>query len=211
MTCEEFLARHSDLLDDELPEAIAIRVRLHMAACERCARYDRVLRQGLALFRESEQIQPTVDPYLALQEHVARSEQPLAARRGPAVATLAAAAMLGFFAWSALDRMDDTRLPAVPADRTVQGISAESLGFWVNPAQVAHRGALAVLPPIDGGDERRRPRARRAPRDAEARAAVQHRTYSNFSMRSPKRPRGRTSSTTAIRRYIDASPHDGLK
>ena len=134
MTCEEFLARHSDLLDDELPEAIAIRVRLHMAACERCARYDRVLRQGLALFRESEQIQPTVDPYLALQEHVARSEQPLAARRGPAVATLAAAAMLGFFAWSALDRMDDTRLPAVPADRTVQGISAESLGFWVNPA-----------------------------------------------------------------------------
>ena len=35
--------------------------------------------------------------------------------------------------------------------------------------------------------------------------------YSNFSMRSPSKPRGRSSRTSAIRRYIEASPHDGLK
>lgn len=38
-----------------------------------------------------------------------------------------------------------------------------------------------------------------------------HRTYSNFWMRSPSSPRGRISSTSAISRYIEASPQDGLK
>ena len=40
---------------------------------------------------------------------------------------------------------------------------------------------------------------------------LSHCGYSNFSMRSPNRPRGRTSSTSAISRYIEASPQDGLK
>ena len=38
-----------------------------------------------------------------------------------------------------------------------------------------------------------------------------HRGHSNFSMRSPSSPRGRSSSTSAISRYIEASPQDGLK
>ena len=38
-----------------------------------------------------------------------------------------------------------------------------------------------------------------------------HRGHSNFMMRSPSRPRGRNSSTSAISRYIEASPQDGLK
>lgn len=132
MTCEEFLARHSDLLDDELPDGLALEMRVHMAGCERCARYDRVLRQGLSLLRASEPIQPAADPYLALQEHMARSEPAGAARRGPAVATVAAAAMVGLFAWSALDRMDEGRLPDA-ANGSVQRIDAESLGLWANP------------------------------------------------------------------------------
>jgi hypothetical protein len=133
MTCEEFLARHSDLLDDELPDAVAVEMQLHMALCERCARYDRVLRRGLALFRQVEPIHPTADPYRAVQERIARSEQTASPRRGPAVATLAAAVMLGFFAWSALDRPDDGHVAAVSGAGTVQRLSQQSPGLWADP------------------------------------------------------------------------------
>ncbi len=131
MSCEEFLAQHSDLLDGELDEARAVEMLLHMGGCERCARYDRVLRRGLTLLREAEPIQPKADPYVALQEHLARSQE-RAARRGPAMASLAAAALLGVFAWSALERMD-TGITTGPANQAVQQVSPESLGFWVNP------------------------------------------------------------------------------
>ena len=47
--------------------------------------------------------------------------------------------------------------------------------------------------------------------DDERSVILAHRVYSNFSMRSPNRPRGRVSSTSAISRYIEASPQDGLK
>ncbi len=35
--------------------------------------------------------------------------------------------------------------------------------------------------------------------------------YSNFSMRSPNSPRGRVSNTSAISKYMEASPQEGLK
>ena len=47
--------------------------------------------------------------------------------------------------------------------------------------------------------------------DEQWQVALAHRHYSNLSMRSPKSPRGRSSSTNAMSRYIDASPQDGLK
>src|SRR4029453_17950086 len=47
--------------------------------------------------------------------------------------------------------------------------------------------------------------------DDERKNIFSHWRYSNFSMRSPSSPRGRNSNTSAIKRYIEASPKDGLK
>jgi anti-sigma factor RsiW len=112
MTCEDFLARHSEYLDDELSAVAAAGMRQHMAACERCARYDRVLRRGLALVRELEPVAPADDPYAGLQRYLARRSERAAARavRGPLAATVAVAGVLALFAWSALFRA--TGVPA---------------------------------------------------------------------------------------------------
>ncbi len=59
--------------------------------------------------------------------------------------------------------------------------------------------------------ERERQQRKRKRRNEKRGVFITHASYSNFWMRSPNRPRGRTSSTSAISRYIEASPQDGLK
>ena len=59
--------------------------------------------------------------------------------------------------------------------------------------------------------ERERKDNQRQRGDDERHMILAHRRYSNFSMRSPSSPRGRSSRTSAIRKYIEASPQDGLK
>ena len=76
MTCGEFLARHSEYLDEELGAETAAEMRLHIAGCQRCTRYDRVLRRGLALVRDMEPVLPATDSFLALHRQLARTTPP---------------------------------------------------------------------------------------------------------------------------------------
>lgn len=49
MSCEQFIERYTDFRDGLLdPDALA-EVETHLAACESCCRYDRVMRRGLEL------------------------------------------------------------------------------------------------------------------------------------------------------------------
>lgn len=122
MTCEEYLARHSEYLDEELGAEAAAEMRRHSAGCPRCARYDRVLRQGLTLVRELEPVLPSSDSYLALHEHLARTTPapPVGVPRVPFAATIAVAGVVALVAWSALFRA--TGVPASAAGESVSGI-----------------------------------------------------------------------------------------
>ncbi len=123
MTCEEYLARHSEYLDEELGAEAAADMRRHGAQCPRCARYDRVLRRGLTLVRELEPVLPSTDSYLALHEHLARTTPaPPAAGvpRVPFAATIAVAGVVALVAWSALFRA--TGVPASAAGESVRPV-----------------------------------------------------------------------------------------
>lgn len=61
MTCTEFLDRYSEYDDSLVPPGEADRFRAHMAACDGCQRYDRVLRKGRMLARQLPGVEPSDD------------------------------------------------------------------------------------------------------------------------------------------------------
>lgn len=108
MTCQEFLARHSEYMDGELDPREYDRVEAHRASCPRCARYDRVVRSGVRLLRGLPEVEPSPDFFPRLQHRLYHLDEELRARdRGTsagAVASLAIAAALALLAWSPLLR-----------------------------------------------------------------------------------------------------------
>jgi len=124
MTCGEFLARHSEYLDEELAAEAAVEMRLHLVGCARCGRYDRVLRRGLSLLRDMEPIRPARDPldgfYARLAATPRAREQ--APPRAPLAATVAVAGVVALVAWSALFRL--AGVPGTAAGEPVRGATA---------------------------------------------------------------------------------------
>ena len=59
MDCTEFLSRYSDYDDSLVPGEEAAVFRSHMERCPACARYDRVLRKGRMLMRQSRGVEPS--------------------------------------------------------------------------------------------------------------------------------------------------------
>ncbi len=101
LSCNDCLARHSDYLDDRLDRETADQVRAHLQSCARCARRDRVLRQGLRLLAELPPIEPAPDFTYRLQQRI-EAEQARAAYmpvRFLTAASIAVAAMLALAAW----------------------------------------------------------------------------------------------------------------
>ncbi len=158
MTCEEFLARYSEYLDEELGAADAAEMRRHSAGCARCARYERVLRRGLALVRELEPVVPSRDSYLALHQHLARSTPAppeVELPRAPLAATIAVAGVLALLAWSALFRATGvpanaagepvTRMP-VP-DGRMELVAPSPVLMGMTPRALPGVGAVAPLAP----------------------------------------------------------------
>ncbi len=145
MTCEEYLARHSEYLDEELGAEAAAEMRRHGAGCPRCARYDRVLRRGLALVRELEPVLPSTDSYLSLHEHLARTTPAppeVGAPRAPFAVTIAVAGVVALVAWSALFRA--TGVPASAA-----GESVTRLPSSYGRLELVGSMAAPVLPGVD--------------------------------------------------------------
>ena len=146
MTCGEFLARHSEYLDEEMTADAAGEMRLHLAGCARCARYDRVLRRGLTLLRDREPVQPARDPLegfstrLATVPH-AREE---AAPRVPIAATVAVAGVVALVAWSAL-----FRLAGVPGTATGEPVRGSAVS---GPAEGGSTRITGARPVVQGMD-----------------------------------------------------------
>jgi len=120
MTCQEFLARYSDYLDEMLDPVEAARMHHHLVGCASCARYDRVVRRGLELVRELPVVEPSPDFEPRLQHrlfHVRDERVDERASGASAVVALAIAGMLAAIAWSPLLREEPLTidLPAIQA------------------------------------------------------------------------------------------------
>jgi anti-sigma factor RsiW len=90
-----------EYLDGVLDAATQAEWRMHLAECPACARYDRVLRRGLALLAAQPQSQLTPDFTTELHQRLALEERRMAMRPMTSLATasLMVAAMLAFAAW----------------------------------------------------------------------------------------------------------------
>jgi hypothetical protein len=115
MTCQEFLARHAEYMDELLTSPEADRCQVHAAVCASCARYDRVVREGVQILRTFPEIEPSDDFFPRLQHRLYSLEDELrVSARGPgasAIVSLALAGVLALLAWSPLMRLDQVLLP----------------------------------------------------------------------------------------------------
>jgi anti-sigma factor RsiW len=101
LSCSDCLARHSEYLDGLMDSATAEEWRLHLAECEECARYDRVVRRGLKILAAQGHIEPDADFTSRLHQRIAVEDRraqmrPMTSLAG---ASVAVAAMLAFAAW----------------------------------------------------------------------------------------------------------------
>lgn len=97
LSCSEVLARHSEYIDGEMHAPDSERWRAHLAACSLCARYDRVLRKGVRLLHDEDDLQ--ADPefiqhlrYRIADEHH-RMSQPISMNASMAVTVAAVLAL----------------------------------------------------------------------------------------------------------------------
>lgn len=120
LSCSDCLARHTEYLDGMMDAASAAQWRAHLAECPACARYDRVLRRGIAHLAARPELQLTPDFEIELQQRLIHEERRQAMRpmTSLAAATLAVAAMLAFAAWLPvllLSRSAEQPVAVVPA------------------------------------------------------------------------------------------------
>ncbi|HEX7118449.1 MAG TPA: zf-HC2 domain-containing protein [Longimicrobiales bacterium] len=127
VSCQEFLARHSDFLDGELDVQESARLEAHLASCPTCARYDRVVRSGVRLLRGLPEVEPSSDFFPRLQHRIYNLEEELrAGKRAPgvgAVASLAVAGTIALLAWSPLLRFGQD---GIGIDRGAERVAAEA-------------------------------------------------------------------------------------
>ena len=101
LSCREFLEGHSEYLDGLLPAGAARLYDEHVAGCESCSRFDRVLRRGLLLAHNLPELQPSANFQEKLQARLMRLDdesslqRPVMAGTGTAVVI---AAVLGLIA-----------------------------------------------------------------------------------------------------------------
>jgi hypothetical protein len=96
--CSEFLEIYSDFRDDLLEVERREDMVLHLALCESCARYHRVLHEGIATLLRAPEISPSEDFLDRLDREIVRaSREP---RPGaPVGVVIALAVAIGAVAW----------------------------------------------------------------------------------------------------------------
>ncbi|HEX7089375.1 MAG TPA: hypothetical protein VF192_04525 [Longimicrobiales bacterium] len=170
MTCQEFLARYSEYLDELVDPLEAARWRRHIEDCVACGRYDRVMRQGLELVRTLPRIEPSPDFAARLQHrlfHVRDEDVGERTSGASAVVALAIAGMLAAVAWSPLLRPDrfTIEVPEAPArvpDRTARASTRQPFALpaaWPDSRPVASESGTPGprwqawdLPPLEAWD-----------------------------------------------------------
>lgn len=78
LSCNEVLARHSEYIDGEMPAPDSERWRAHLATCSLCARYDRVLRKGVRLLHDQEDLPAEPEFIQHLRYRIADEQQRMA-------------------------------------------------------------------------------------------------------------------------------------
>lgn len=61
MDCKQFKENHFAFVDDTLPGVELVRMQMHLAECDTCAKHDATVRRSLMLFRSLPAIQPSPD------------------------------------------------------------------------------------------------------------------------------------------------------
>ncbi len=112
MDCRDFRNRHLAFTDNTLSEVEVVAMQAHLAACERCSRYDTVMRRGLLVLRNLPTIEPSpefLDRLNLKLRHLQRADARAALYRGPSigsfVATAASVVAIGFLAAAMLNRI----------------------------------------------------------------------------------------------------------
>jgi len=99
LDCREFVERHSEYLDGQLSQEEWIDFDDHVAHCGACERYDRVVRRGLLLARNTVEVQPSPEFHDRLEARLRRVElemrEPLVADNRTALMIAAVLAFVG--------------------------------------------------------------------------------------------------------------------
>jgi hypothetical protein len=109
MDCREFRNLHLAYADNALSDAELVAMEAHLSECERCARYDTVMRRGLLVLRNLPTVEPSADFRDRLNAKLQRINQAdarAALYRGPGVGSFVTVAagmlMAGFLVAMAL-------------------------------------------------------------------------------------------------------------
>lgn len=119
--CSDFLDRYSEFRDGLLEHDVETAFEAHLDSCSSCARYDRVIGQGVGVFRKLPELTPSYDFEARLQYRLFRLEDERAAARNGSGASLATTmgicAAIALAAWLPTVRPQHSpvRLPPVVA------------------------------------------------------------------------------------------------
>jgi len=145
MTCRECLERYSDFLDEAMTAGEMARCRAHLERCSSCARYHRVMRNGLELVRTLPPVEPSADFGDRLRHGIYHVRNAAPGRRrgsGLAVGMLALATLAAAAVWSPL-----LRVPRADTPRPELVSVPEHLGVdWWYPV------AASAAFPVPGGE-----------------------------------------------------------
>ena len=132
MDCQTFLDGYTAFRDDDLSWDERVEFEVHLDECERCARYDRVVRRGTDVLRALPEIEVSDDFGARLQHRIFHLEDERARARGRSgvgAGTLAMAAGIAAVAWIPLAAPRETllQLPAAVAVAPARGGVVERL------------------------------------------------------------------------------------
>jgi hypothetical protein len=102
ISCSEFLARYSDFRDELLDSTTHHSFERHLESCGSCARYDRVVEDGIATLLRLPEVTPSADFVERLDLRLAMGEQGYDTRAtsgAPVALVIAVAASIGAAAW----------------------------------------------------------------------------------------------------------------
>jgi anti-sigma factor RsiW len=131
MSCQDCIAQANEFLDETLDTLERARHQAHLERCPPCARYHRVLRDGLRLVRDVDEIQPSASFAGRLHGRLRGLEEEQAGRERAALtgasAVIAVAGLIALAAWAPILR--------------------ERLGSAAGEGDVSGQGPVAEFPP----------------------------------------------------------------
>lgn len=145
--CTRFLERYSDFRDELLPADERAELCAHMDDCSSCARYDRVIRGGVAVLGSMPPLDPPDDFAARLQLRIDRLDAESEMRSGsgaPVGITVALAATIAAAAW--IPAVREVRAPLVlPAASAHAPHHPGTLPLRFHPGAALATGAPAQL------------------------------------------------------------------